>query len=278
MKIFISHRRIDEKEVDSLLKNISGYEFIFHRKLESTDAEWQEEVKLKMEQSNFVLFFLGKTSHESEPINWEYNLAKKLNKNCFIIRLPNCIVPKYVKNEFIIDCQVDKIKEKLDNQKLLTQDSILVEQYKIMVSSTEKVTERRSGVNNLFFTVTTSLLSIAALVGKLIGFENKHTSMLATGVMLFFTLVAFVITFFWQKLVTSYGKLNKGKFLVISEIEERLNTNLFQREWEILQNKEIGYKSNTKTETSIIWWFRIFIIIIGLIEIIYLINLQYNLI
>ena len=43
---------------------------------------------------------------------------------------------------------------------------LLLEQYKIMVGSTEKVTDQRMRVNNLFFTVTSSILSISLVVGN----------------------------------------------------------------------------------------------------------------
>lgn len=277
MKVFISHRTSDIKEVDSIISGISGIEFLSHRILESSDDIWKAKVKSKMQEAELVIFFLGKSVNESKPVNWEFDLAKSLNKKCIGTKLNLAEIPKYFQNELIINGTSSEIETVLKNQKLRTTDNLLVEQYKIMVSSTEKVTEQRLKVNNLFFTVTTSLLSISALVGKLIGFENKETAMLAVGVMLFFTVVAFVVSFFWQKLVNSYGQLNTGKFSVINEIEDKLNTNLFQREWDILQN-DVGYKSNTKTESNIIIWFRVFIIIIGLIEIIYLTNLQFNLI
>ena len=276
MKVFISHRTSDTKEVDSVISGISDIEFLSHRILESSEDIWKAKVKSKMQEADLVIFFLGKSVNESKPVNWEFDLARSLNKKCIGAKLNLAEIPKYFQNELIINGTSSEIETVLKNQKLKTTDNLLIEQYKIMVSSTEKVTEQRLKVNNLFFTVTTSLLSISALVGKLIGFENKETALLAVGVMLFFTVVAFVISFFWQKLVNSYGQLNTGKFSVINEIEDRLNTNLFQREWEILQN-EVGYKSNTKTESNIIIWFRVFIIIIGLIEIIYLTNLQFNL-
>lgn len=276
MEIFISHRTTDTTEVDTLLSEIKDIDFISHRVLEASDEIWKEKVSFKMKQADIVIFFLGTTSKESTPINWEYNLAKNLNKKTLVVKLEQAQIPDYLKSEKIIENIPSQIETKILNSKLITSENLLIEQYKIMISSTEKVTEQRLKVNNLFFTVTTSLLSISALVGKLIGFSNKETSLLAVSVMLFFTLVAFIISFFWKKLINSYGQLNTGKFSVISEIENKLNTNLFQREWEILQN-EVGYKSNTQTESNIIIWFRWFIIIIGLIEITYLTNLQFNL-
>jgi hypothetical protein len=276
MKIFISHRNIDKEEVKRFLGEISneyGFEFINHSTIEDSDIIWQRKVTEKIRDSKLVLFFIGSKSKNSVPVNWEFNETVRQKKKYKIIKLSNPELPKYFKKEKgIIENSSTELTQTLLNMELKSNPELLKEQYKIMVLSTEKVTEQRLKVNNLFFTVTTSLLSISALVGKLIGFKNDNTALLSVSIMLFFCLIAFVISFFWEKLIKSYGTLNNGKFRLITEIENQLETNLFQREWEILQN-DVGYKSNSETETNVVKGFRIFIIIIGVIEIVYAINL-----
>lgn len=276
MKIFISHRNIDKEEVKRFLGEISneyGFEFINHSTIEDSDIIWQRKVTEKIRDSKLVLFFIGSKSKNSVPVNWEFNETVRQEKKYKIIKLSNPELPKYFKKEKgIIENSSTELTQTLLKMELKSNPELLKEQYKIMVLSTEKVTEQRLKVNNLFFTVTTSLLSISALVGKLIGFKNDNTALLSVSIMLFFCLIAFVISFFWEKLIKSYGTLNNGKFRLITEIEHQLETNLFQREWEILQN-DVGYKSNSETETNVVKGFRIFIIIIGVIEIVYAINL-----
>jgi hypothetical protein len=276
MKIFISHRNIDKEEVKKFLGEISneyGFEFINHSIIEDSDIIWQRKVTEKIRDSKLVLFFIGSKSKNSVPVNWEFNETVRQKKKYKIIKLSNPELPKYFKKEKgIIENSSTELTQTLLKMELKSNPELLKEQYKIMVLSTEKVTEQRLKVNNLFFTVTTSLLSISALVGKLIGFKNDNTALLSVSIMLFFCLIAFVISFFWEKLIKSYGTLNNGKFRLITEIEHQLETNLFQREWEILQN-DVGYKSNSETETNVVKGFRIFIIIIGVIEIVYAINL-----
>ncbi len=279
MKIFISHRNIDREEVKEFLEEIPkeyGFEFIDHSKIEDSDIIWQREVTEKIQNSELVLFFIGSKSKNSVPVNWEFKETVKQKKKYRIVKLSNPVIPKYLKKEKgIIENSSTELIQNLVNMGLKSNPELLKEQYKIMVLSTEKVTEQRLKVNNLFLTVTTSLLSISALVGKLIGFINENTALLAVSVMLFFSIVAFVISFFWEKLIKSYGTLNNGKFRLINEIEDQLETNLFQREWEILQN-DVGYKSNSETETNVVRGFRVFIIIIGIIEIVYIISLLYK--
>jgi hypothetical protein len=140
-----------------------------------------------------------------------------------------------------------------------------MEQYKIMVGSTEKVTEQRLKVHNLFFTIISSLLSVAFILTKSFSFST-----LSIVISLLLTLLAFLASFFWENLIVSYGKLNKGKFRVINKIEKELRSNMFENEWDILKN-EIGYQPNSETEKNIIIKFRLFIIILGIAEIAYII-------
>jgi hypothetical protein len=159
---------------------------------------------------------------------------------------------KYLEKVFIVDRQLK------------------MEQYKIMVCSTEKVTDQRMKVNNLFFTIASSVLSLTAILGKTYGFTP-----LCIFAMFILTLLALLITHAWENLVCSYGKLNTGKFKVIDRIEKELRTNMFEEEWQILTN-EIKYEPNTKTERKIIKIFRIFIFIALGIESIYLLYQLYQ--
>lgn len=144
------------------------------------------------------------------------------------------------------------------------------DQYKIMVGSTEKVTENRMKVNNLFFTITSSILSVGFVLGKTFGFTLK--AMLG---MLTLTILSLIVSYFWEKLIQSYALLNRGKFKVIDKIEKQLRTNMFEDEWKIL-TQEIKYEPNSKTETTIIEYFRIFIYVVGAFEIFYIGYLIYQ--
>ena len=133
-----------------------------------------------------------------------------------------------------------------------------------MVSSTEKVTDSRLKVNNLFLTVSSTIISIGFVLGKTFGF----TIPVIIG-MLVLTALALLISYSWEKLIDSYALLNEGKFRVIDKIEKQLRTNMFEDEWKIL-TQEIKYKPNSETEKNIVQYFRVFIIILGVLELIYL--------
>jgi hypothetical protein len=89
--------------------------------------------------------------------------------------------------------------------------------------------------------------------------------------MLSITILNLIIIDFWNKMIVAYGKLNKGKFVLIFELEQKLKANLFEREWEILTNKDnINYEPNTQTEIRVVKSFKIFTWLVLCGEVLYL--------
>ena len=219
MKIFICYRSIDKVEGDitiSSLLNESENSVAVLKQTEQIE-NWKDVVETKIKESDFVAFLIGEETFKSDQIIWEYAKAKSLNKQIIGIKLDNA------SEESILFCQGFQV---FDNtiqalkylEKIFVSDRQLkIEQYKIMVSSTEKVTDARMKVNNLFFTITSSILSVAFVLGKTYSFNP-----LSVFAMSILTGLSLLTTFFWDKLVNSYGKLNKGKFKVIDRIEKDL--------------------------------------------------------
>lgn len=265
MKIFVCNRTIDSEAssqaLDSLL-SISGESIAILRESEHSD-NWKERVERQLKEVDFVVFFVGHETFKSDPMKWEYAKAKSLNKQIVGIKLNSAC------EESVLFCQGFPVFRDLENcweylKKTYEEDrQLLLEQYKIMVGSTEKVTDQRMRVNNLFFTVTSSILSISLLVGKAFEF-----SVVGAVGMLLLSLMAFLVTFLWEKLVRSYGKLNTGKFTVIDQIEKQLRTNMFEHEWQVLK-QQVGYESNTETEAKVVRRFRWFVLVVIAIELIY---------
>ena len=135
--------------------------------------------------------------------------------------------------------------------------TIIIEQYKIMVNSTEKVTEQRHKTHAFFLSIVTTLISLSILFGKAFEFDIK-----AILGMFVLTFIAFIIALFWYYTIDSYRKLNKGKFAMIFELEEKLKSNLFEREWKILKGNAVKYQETSSIEKKVVI---IFIVLIGLI-------------
>ena len=265
MKLFICNRSSDSTLTQNVIVELlaESKNFIAIQQEIEHSENWKKSVEEKMNESDFVLFVVGSDTFESEQIIWEYAKAKDLNKRIGY-KLSSAT------KESILFCQGFQVFEKVKNcyaflQKVFEDDRKLkFEQYKIMVSSTEKVTDSRLKVNNLFLTVSSTIISIGFVLGKTFGF----TIPVIIG-MLVLTALALLISYSWEKLIDSYALLNEGKFRVIDKIEKQLRTNMFEDEWKIL-TQEIKYKPNSETEKNIVQYFRVFIIILGVLELIYL--------
>jgi len=263
LKIFVCARSIDKAEADAVLSALisaSSDSIAALSETEHTD-NWKEKVEKAFYNVNFVVFILGNDTFHSDPIKWEYAKAKSLNKQIVGLALST------VSDDTVLFCQGFPVFRKPDDcwkylEATYQEDrQLLLEQYKIMVSSTEKVTDQRMRVNNLFFTVTSSILSISIVLGKAFEF-----SVIGSLGMIGLSSMALVVTFFWERLVRAYGKLNTGKFIVIDQIEKQLRTNMFENEWSILKSK-VGYVSNTETEATVVNRFRWFIVVVIAVEI-----------
>lgn len=267
MKIFVCNRSNELESTDPIiqeLKKESENQIILIQEIKHS-PDWKEKVEHKFIEVDFILFLIGKNTFMSENIKWELNKAQELNKKIIFLKFEDN--SKYNSNYYQDDYVFDNVKEcvKYLKSAFTNYQKLLLEQYKIMILSTEKVTEQRSKVNSIFFTITSSILSISFIFGK-----NFDFSPIATAGMLLFFAMALVVSYFWEILINSYGKLNKGKFIVINKIENELGTNMFQEEWTILTDK-IDYKPNSETEINIIKTFRIIIYVFVTCGSIYLI-------
>lgn len=266
MKLFICARNIEKHLCNSViteLLNVTKNSIAILQQFDYNE-NWKTLVESKFKESDFVVFLVGEETFKSEQILWEYAKAKDLNKQIIGIKLPTAT------EDSILFCQGFQVFDNAEESFEFLKDvyksdrALKIEQYKIMVSSTEKVTDSRSKVNSLFFTITSTVLSISFIIVKT--YEFKIASIVAT---LILTTLALTTTYFWQKLISSYGKLNTGKFKLVDRLEKDLRTNMFEEEWKILTN-DIKYQSNTKTETEVIIAFRTFIFILLVLELFYL--------
>lgn len=107
---------------------------------------------------------------------------------------------------------------------------LVLEQYKLYVGSVDRVTRQRGSTNRFYISVLAGLLAGLPVVAK--------TGLLPASLQgLVFTLVGIVgmlLCVVWHANLVSYRQLNAGKFKVIAELEQRLPTAPYSREWEVL--------------------------------------------
>lgn len=132
----------------------------------------------------------------------------------------------------------------------------LLEQYKIITASADKITDKRHNTNKFYLGINSFLFTAAAYLTTL---EFNTIPLLISG-------IGFIISIVWHKNIESYKSLNSSKFRVIHELEEHLPAKIYQKEDEYLKR---NYYKLTSVEKWIPFIFSILyaiIIIIVLVE------------
>jgi hypothetical protein len=273
IRVFVANCSKDLSFVESKiieLSNLSPELIVIQEKINS--PIWKSKVVDKLEKSDFFIVMLGEGTLKNSNIRWEMEQARSLGVIICGVKLDNITKNEEVRNfsmEFPLFENVDKLYTYFQSEMVELKKTRL-ESYKIFVGSTEKVTDQRSKIHTLFFTLLASLMTLSFLIAKAKNFDESSVIAII--------LLAFVALFLiqsWKKLVDSYGVLNKGKFEIVYKLEKQLGINYFEQEWKILVDK-LKYQSNTETEKQIINIFRLFLTIVVVFSLVYLIYLKYK--
>jgi hypothetical protein len=100
----------------------------------------------------------------------------------------------------------------------------LLEQYKLFVETSQKVSEKRQTSNNYLLTLCSSLVTLFVTFLSTFGHHRWNVLIPVAGLF---------VCFIWWSLVNSYKDLNTAKFKVIHEMEEQLPVALFDYEWHV---------------------------------------------
>ncbi len=122
--------------------------------------------------------------------------------------------------------ELDEIRGRLWNEEVSSQNSNqLLEQYKLYVEMTDRISQRRGTANTFFLTFNT------AIVGALGSFYDK----LPPDASIAMFTAAGLLAITWAVLLRSYRNLNSAKFKVIGLVEERMPARLYyDAEWKAL--------------------------------------------
>ena len=124
----------------------------------------------------------------------------------------------------------------------------LLQQYKLLVETSETLVSRRQGVNTFFLTFNSLVLSGIGLFAK----QGLSGELGGIG-LLSLAVSGLILCLAWIKLVRSYRQLNSGKFDIINRIERHLPAAMFEAEWHSLAEgkDDKRYRPFTKTEERI---------------------------
>ena len=264
MKIFIIHRGSDYDKIEELKNQIKSLVEVDLLSLSSNpnNNNWFKEAKLKINQSDLILYALGQTTHESPNVDLEIKYAIKKKKQILLFRLnPNekSIINRtlFKKDEYnnvdkplfkeillqdlarIIKCGYNfDIQNKLNETKDPKRENELIEQYKAYLTTSEEVLTRRQNTSNFYTTLNTSLLTLAVTISGILFGVAQINSLLIISLILFpLSIIGILLNVNWSNLLESYGRLNGAKMRVISEMEKNLPANIYDTEWKVMSEK-----------------------------------------
>jgi len=136
-----------------------------------------------------------------------------------------------------------------NNDSKMTEQEIILEQYKLYVEMADKISERRDKANVFFMTINSAFIAIVTLGVQHLDFNKEKL----------FILIPFGVfaglCFVWKRIIKSYKQLNTAKYMVVAELEQSLpKSPYYEMEWvdklEEGKNPEL-YKPLTDVESYV---------------------------
>lgn len=112
------------------------------------------------------------------------------------------------------------------------EQKVLMEQYKLYVEMTDRVSSRRIEASKFYLSILTGILALLSLAS--IPAEVQPRLVLAVAVL------GLLLCVVWFVNIISYRTLNSLKFRVIHEMERQLPFACYDREWQILKQDPRG--------------------------------------
>ena len=138
---------------------------------------------------------------------------------------------------------------------------MLLEQYKLYVEMTDRISQRRQSANNYFLSINVLLCSFFSYFIS-VNSLSIETIFQIFGVGAIF-LSGIIICYIWYRLIRSYKDMNSGKFKVIHEMEKMLPYQPYEIEWKKLGEgkDETLYLPFTRMELKVPWVFGILYVV-----------------
>lgn len=264
MKIFITYKGQD---IDKVVETIEKFREIspdVQISIIRNSKRWKAIARKYIKNSDLVIYLAG--YEYSENIDWEINTAIKIGHRVHCIKLYDdivleerlCISDKFdnmhrvlkIEPPVTLDEMIDRIRgdrsylhDKLFSSNI-TDTPTLIEQYKMMLSTSESLIERRQKLTTTYLSIFSALLPVITLM---LSFKS---SFLNIGIIII-SGICIILCISWRSSIVSYGKSNNAKFAILEEIEKKLPAAIFASEWIALKRITSQYKSFTSRETVI---------------------------
>lgn len=264
MKLFITYKGEDFDEIQKTIGHFREISPEIQISSVRNSKHWKRLAKRYIEKADFVIYLAG---HKySDNIDWEIDTAIKYGHKVHCVKLKDDVVLAdrlFLDNEFDDSIKTPKViiynslseldslirgdSEYLHNklfQNNIDNNEMLIEQYKVMLSTSESLIERRQKLTTTYISIFSVLLPI---ISAMLSFSYFF---LYFGAGLI-SIICIVLCFSWKNTIISYGKSNRAKFAILEEIESKLPTTMFSSEWLALKRITTKYKSFTNRETVI---------------------------
>ena len=278
MNVYVIYKFDDYPQISDRLANIkkeigNGISFFYFKPCKM--ATWHRLAKNKIKNADVVAFFDNRDDYSDvnyNNIKWELDLAKKCRKRVVIFKKHNDKYAPQLYDKDFSETNIDNQKyttynenEALDFFKKQTSWSVeenilnaekasgsptlsmsnedkqlLLQQYKIMINTSEKLMERRQSMVSLYITICTALI---AFIGASFAFGNL---LITAAIALLTGVITIILCYNWRSSLGSYELNNEGKFEVINQIEKHLPADMFECEYRY--NKMKGIRSYSARE------------------------------
>lgn len=259
MNIYVVYKFNDyaavKKSIQNLKSKVQNITF-FYFKPDNKPKFWHRRASRKIQESKMVIFFDSFDDDHScafKHIKWELKRAEKYNKRIVVVKKNIDNIKTYAsqiystdysddvpnKSKYIIK-STDEIATYLETEANWTVESnliksddiksdmgkqLLLEQYRIMIDTSEKLMERRQATGNLYTTICSALI---AFIGASFVF-GSHS--ITAAICLLSGIIINMLCYNWRCSLNAYELNNSGKFEVINQIEHHLPAEMFECEY-----------------------------------------------
>lgn len=121
-----------------------------------------------------------------------------------------------------------------------------LEQYKLYVELSDRLSARRAQDNKFFISLTSAIIALASFSGGLKALEAFWPVIVVV-----FSMIGRCLNSVWRAHLDAYRQLNSAKFKVIHDLEECLSHRCFKNEWDFVKKEGQVYKGLTNIEKRI---------------------------
>ena len=265
MKLFICYKGEDYDRVVQTMNTLRDISPDIQISIIRNAKNWKSLSKSHITKADYVIYLAGHVY--SDNIDWEIDTAIKYGHKVRCVKLYDDV--QLTDSRLFKQDNFDKSKQTLKIEEPITMDqlvnlikcdsayltkklfesgvednNLLVEQYKVLLSTSESLIERRQKLTTTYLSIFSVMLPV---LSAMLTFEQAILQLGA----FFVSCICIILCLSWRGTIISYGKSNLAKFAILEEMEKQLPVAMFASEWLVLNRITTRYKSFTNRETTI---------------------------